>query len=126
MKLELKHYSAYLPYNLNLFDTFSNKKFSRVLCGVSLDYLISSDNQNIKPILRPLSDLTKEIQILENYKTFYEHLYDSFSEDGFDFQYLETSPLKFPYEVVQKLLEWKFDIYGLIENNLAIDINTLK
>ena len=24
-----------------------------------------------------------------------------------------------------KLLEWHFDIYGLIENGLAIDINTL-
>lgn len=30
------------------------------------------------------------------------------------------------FEEVQKLLEWHFDVFGLIENGLAIDINTLE
>jgi len=30
------------------------------------------------------------------------------------------------YDLFQKLLEWHFDIFNLIPNNLAIDINTLK
>ena len=30
------------------------------------------------------------------------------------------------YWLVQKLIEWHFDIFGLIEKGLAIDINTLK
>ena len=30
-----------------------------------------------------------------------------------------------PYAIVSKLLEWHFDIDGLIEKGLAIDINTL-
>lgn len=30
------------------------------------------------------------------------------------------------YWLVQKLFEWHFDVFGLIENNLAIDINTLE
>jgi hypothetical protein len=31
-----------------------------------------------------------------------------------------------PNWTVEKLLEWHFDIYGLIEAGLAIDINTLE
>lgn len=30
------------------------------------------------------------------------------------------------YQEVQKLLEWHFDVFGLIEQGLAIDINTLE
>ena len=30
------------------------------------------------------------------------------------------------YEMFQKLFEWHFDVFGLIERNLAIDINTTK
>ena len=30
------------------------------------------------------------------------------------------------YQEVQKLLEWHFDVFGLIEQGLAIDINTIK
>jgi hypothetical protein len=48
-----------------------------------------------------------------------------------DFDWLITSVnpqelvMKNNYEDILKLLEWKFDIFGLIENDLAIDINTL-
>ena len=31
-----------------------------------------------------------------------------------------------PYGFVLNLLEWHFDVFGLIEKGLAIDINTLK
>ena len=30
-----------------------------------------------------------------------------------------------PYGVVEKLLEWHFDIFGLLEKGLAVDINTI-
>lgn len=30
------------------------------------------------------------------------------------------------YLLMQKLIEWHFDVFGLIEKGLAIDINTLK
>ena len=29
------------------------------------------------------------------------------------------------YGLVSKLIEWHFDVFGLIEKGLAIDINTL-
>ena len=31
-----------------------------------------------------------------------------------------------PYEIVNKLLEWHFDIDGLIQDELAIDVNKLE
>lgn len=84
----------------------------------------------IKPILRPLSDLTKEIEA--NGEKFVPIVYFEKFNTQIDFvkeikvlqndiRWLSTTS----YLVVEKLLEWHFDIYGLIENNLAIDINTL-
>lgn len=34
--------------------------------------------------------------------------------------------LTLPYYIIEKLFEWHFDVFGLIEQGLAIDINTLK
>ena len=56
-----------------------------------------------------------------------------YSEDvfGIDFEKYDNGndkmlyELPFTYDCFQKLLEWHFDIFGLIENGLAIDINTL-
>ena len=136
MKLELKHIAPYLPYGLkclndNLPDT-----------NITIDELIGISNHivwsgifskkhgsthvpicGIKPILRPLSDLTKEIE--ENGEKFVPQKKLS----HLDLEWLIKSDnliMKTNYEDVLLLLEWHFDIYNLIPNNLAIDINTLK
>lgn len=46
--------------------------------------------------------------------------YKTFDFDGEDWQ-----PSFNQLAIFNKLFEWHFDVYGLIENNLAIDINTL-
>ena len=97
----------------------------------------------IKPILRPLSDLTKEIEVngekfvpIERMKRYML----------VDFKYIDNSGVQsvhFPkgnicitsinYEIADecplgfytKLLEWHFDVFGLIESGLAINKNTL-
>lgn len=81
--------------------------------------------RDIKPILRPLSDLTKEIT--HNGETFVpieelnyrcgdcETLTDTMSV---------TTNTK--YGIVKRLFEWHFDVFGLIESGEAIDINTLE
>ncbi len=55
---------------------------------------------------------------------FYIESYDS----GYRFDYASTDYLIVPnqLEMFQKLYEWHFDIFGLIEAGLAIDINTIK
>jgi len=69
-KLELKHLSAYLPYRLKV----SNNSFPddiNIITGLRDEkYFIDiqskyayGDIENCKPILRPLSDITKEIEV---------------------------------------------------------------
>jgi hypothetical protein len=131
MKLELKHLSAYLPYRLNTTyrlseviniclkkDEIRNKELN----GNTFDFVL----RYCKPILRPLSDLTKEIEV--NKEKFIPINYNSFKHDKesiieFKNNFYHYKSIKFG--VIERLLEWHFDIFGLIENDLAIDINTL-
>ncbi len=139
MKLESKYLAGYLPYELRI----KNKTTDMPLTGAYLDELndpLFGFDDTFKPILHPLSDLTKEIEVngkkfvpieVLNNMLFTKHskleYYDSefcngailFSTNIKGFNILSMN------EKIQKLYEWHFDIYGLIENGLAIDINTL-
>lgn len=83
------------------------------------------------PILHPLSDLTKEIEhngdiftpcdwIINKYPTLYLHLQVQRLIE--DINWLNQCDFMF----IKHLLEWHFDIAGLIEKGEAIDVNTLK
>jgi len=133
MKLELKHLSGYLPYGLEMYweDNQYRPQESWELKYESVDFVLNNQN---KPILRPLSDLTKEIEV--NGEKFVP-LIELLRLSNFDVSRMKTKE-QLEYEDVfcnmdfisfkdaQKLLEWHFDIYNLIENNLAIDKNTIK
>jgi hypothetical protein len=132
MKLELKHLAGYLPYGLKIKTTFGWDTMQTLndYC-VNIDfedvhYYDSLETTDFKPILLPLSDLTKEIDV--NGKKFVPLYYNAFREDKdfiIEFQngFLHHNAIK--YGIINKLLEWHFDIYGLIDAGLAIDINTL-
>ena len=93
---------------------------------------------NVKPICRPLSDLTKPIEHngekfvpIESLKDVFMLEWCDLFDDSID-AILEFAKYKnfkkieyLPFCIVQKLVEWKFDIAGLIEKGEAIDINTL-
>lgn len=85
-----------------------------------------------KPILRTLSDLTKEIEHkgekfvpideLNNIGDDECNRYnDYFSEENIS----DVNWLLEPFIIFQKLIEWHFDIANLIPVGEAIDINTL-
>ena len=132
MKLELKHLAAYLPYGLtglsieeNLgieiikgFSTYGKYNITSLITDVD-----DIDITLFKPILRPLSDLKKEIEV--NSEKFVPNLKMQwmFCSDFNYNQYILNGNLEF--RKMQDLLEWHFDIYGLIDAGLAIDINTL-
>ncbi len=79
---------------------------------------------NFKPILHPLSDLTKEID--HNGEKFVPVVEIMKIKDGGEWISVQYQPIKNnPYWVIEKLYEWHFDIHGLIGEGLAIDINTL-
>ena len=89
----------------------------------------------IKPILHPLSDLTKPIKVEEynDGKEFVpiEELSDNmlFIDNGLHiedyFLTSENAGIFDSYRIIQALFQWHFDVFGLIEKKLAIDINIL-
>ena len=69
MELQLKHLAPYLPYRLKVTKddwgrVFKMDNDGTTLNCIGIDYIL---NINAKPILRPLSDLTKEIEVNGGY-----------------------------------------------------------
>jgi hypothetical protein len=127
MELELKHLAAYWPYKLKCqyiysgnIGTISNiytigSCYDNDDIKISIDFYEAEHIWMFKPILRPLSDLTKEELINQGFSHHIDYL-----------THEKQDPLKAPYDMVQYLLSQHYDIFNLIPNNLAIDINTLK
>lgn len=123
MKLELKHLAPYLPYKVKILNGWGDIH--------TMNYTHLDDNGNngvifgIKPILRNLSDLTKEIE--HNGEKFVP--IDYFLGEDVDLveNAVQINDLSYlPYNIVQKLLEWNFDVFGLIEKGLAINYNDIE
>jgi hypothetical protein len=144
MKIQLKNLAPYLPYQLKFLYHGNIYKMRWINRFGDIDY----DSQNdfidafppnifnkeldlVKLILRPLSDLTREIEVNGDKFVPIERLFEVESSMDRHFNYLEIEQqskigMKYiSYGIVQKLFEWHFDVFGLIENDLAIDINTL-
>lgn len=132
-KLELKHLAAYLPYDLEVMSNLNMKGFlsfnydeKHHYSKLTIGYVLK---EQLKPILKPLSDLDKEMEC--NGKKFIpiEYFVDSENPSIQDDIYNTLSADKEPYYInyghAKKLLEWHFDIFGLIEKGLAVDKNTL-
>ena len=78
------------------------------------------------PILRPLSDITKEIEyggekFVPTVNLGWNTVPLSFSASN-----IKMAVDTLTIHEAQKLIEWHFDIAGLIEKGEAIDINTLE
>ena len=116
MKLELKHLAPYLPYGLKILSKYKNDVEGIVyLMGIeNIETIITHDSR--KPILRPLSDLT--IEFKDDFR---------FTERAITIhKYGLNHWLKgLRFDIVEFLFENHFDVFGLIEKGLAIDINTL-
>lgn len=150
MKLELKHLAPYLPYGLKV----TKENWIRIGTLVSwvtfedglqieLDYAITTQ---AKPILRPLSDLSRsgDDKILINEHTINMLISDLFNLEygafgcyknelsiilfgDSDLRYDQDKPISFDvfFAIQNELLKAHYDIFGLIDKGLAIDINDL-
>lgn len=127
MKIKLKHLAPYYPYELDIM--YDGQKwllhalFNTCVGLINetnddpLDGAVKAMYKSIKPILRPLSDLTKEQ-----------------FPDGSENQNVRWWEIKIEvgvlnslnYDSIQELLKEHYDIFGLIDKGLAIDINKLK
>lgn len=132
-KLELKHLVGYLPYKLKgvLSHPDIKNTSERFLTGRLLDYLTEYNCYVFKPILRPLSDIDNLTVDFSGHKDKFINRYFGFnSMMHYHKEYLKYGSAywnnRAPYCVVQWLFEYHFDIHGLIDAGLAIDINTIK
>ena len=143
MKLELKHLAPYLPYGL----PFESGYFLVGLCGSDPNkynqegfetrmMLMSHEidgrldweaHWNMdRPILRPLSEAINQYQELQGHESYCDAWEEWFSHlDDFEGKLGEANILACPYDLMQVLLEEHIDVFGLIPEGLAIDINTL-
>lgn len=83
-----------------------------------------------KPIMRPMSDVTKEIEVNGEKLVPLDLICEIYPVDIDEKGICSSSTDEFgilhlPYSVIKKLYEWHFDIHGLIEKGEAIDIDTL-
>lgn len=152
MKLGLKHIAPYLPYGLKIKRTLDGSVSelhslnigSRVLTtmGGNIKY------DHCKPILKPLYELTND-ELKEELFQYYQALgiditlvqYDSVNDNTFDMTLSVTYKLmgdvftdvlinrgstsETPKHIFDWLCEQNLDVFGLIDEDLAIDINTL-
>lgn len=119
MKLELKHYAAYLPHKLKYFD-ITQLPSVFVLDTETLDGVINDSDHigTIRFLLHPLSDLTKDE---------FSFIWDNETDLESIEQWIETPDFsnKFSFIFWQLLFENHFDLFRLIENSLAANINLL-
>ena len=175
MKLKLEHLAPYLPYSVQClcYDGEDDREPIDLWYCVSSYYSPNKIKRGLdplmgstwKPILRPLSDLAKEIEHngkkfvplfvlnqmrgvtspIKDYKferndsgsyqgidtsktheCFWGHNTFWFEEETISFYDNSKAGISPQLEMFQKLFKWHFDVFGLIKNGLAIDINTLK
>ena len=125
-------------------------------CFVGIFQNSELDINKIIPFLHPLSDLTKEIEVngekfipivellkLDNPQWLERHPNGRYSEIEYSqnevlanatFSFQATLSIHLHLKSlenerswkIEKLKEWHFDTFGLIDNGLAVDINTVK
>lgn len=164
-QLTIEHLAPYLPYMVQMYweDFKGDKLPSYTLKPEDIRQVLEFQN---KPILRPLSDLTKEIEhngeifipieligkLFIEKGGFYEGFFGwDLPTGGDDYQdyYLTIEqkeenlwmntwcgrPDENGYEIESHVLEytaffqlikWHFDVFGLIEKGLAINLNEVK
>lgn len=134
MKLTIEHLAPYLPYGLKIYEPVQELELVMDLSttyntkNIGLPFLFFGGSYRVEyglPILRPLGDLTFEQKDILNNKYDIQVLNE---EKAFMFRDIDgnTNPLEWDYKDVQKLFEWHFDVFGLIDQGLAIDINTIE
>ncbi len=140
--LELKHLAPYLPYNVMFCEKDEISETLQILNVKKLGEIMQDPLTTTCLILRPISDLTKEIEHNREKFVPLAKIREIFGGRplGFDgkcfYQLIQKSivrgnektevPMHFSQlDAFNLLFEWHFDLYGLIEKGLAININTL-
>ena len=125
MKLELKHLAAYLPFELKVLTKFNKIKTLKP-SDLETNYIFGK----FKLILKPISFLKKDKKLLDilakklsDVKT---SIYSFESSKMWILEVLkDENATALPFFLTEILLKNHFDIFGLIDAGLAVDINCL-
>jgi hypothetical protein len=112
--------SVYLPHTLQI-KSFEDDGNVTILQGKHIDkyYMRTFVRLKYKPILRPLTDLLKlEVQSQLGRHIKWGDIYNDYSGDNQAYQF-------WPYYIVNILIKNKFDVFNMIPDNEAIDLNSL-
>jgi len=134
MELKVEHLAPYLPYGLRLRYTREDSVIPEgIMTGVTTDYTETGTSivhiSRSRPLLRPLRMIDDEIT--HNGDTFVpidfiEDKYYSLSLHKECERLLEYEGYRWishmSYLLVLQLLEWHFDIFGLIDAGLADEL----
>ena len=128
-KITLNELAAYLPYGLKV----SKIHVLNVGKGIgSIPHMLTTKNNNYKPILRPIAEVENDIihngytlNVLDIMNRFWGVEWLGATEKFELHVYgrnIILSAEDLPYDLVQVLLSYHFDVFGLIEDNLAIPV----
>jgi len=121
-KLELKHLSSYLPYELECLDEKENKTFTLSLIDVKnktvndKSYMLNDCN-NIKPLLIPINLISSFDDIMGKFS---EYSWCQFKECVLDVGFNDGYEV-LGYKQAELCLKHHIDIFGLINKKLAIN-----
>lgn len=142
-KLELKHLVPYLPYGLKVETLDCNidyvgKRYDRLIgfhqwdkkeiyWSCLLEAGSRPDLKSVKPILRPLSDLkNKDLDYWIEFGTLIDEMHIDYLVDALINNTFYSKNIHDAFNIYNALFKMHFDVFGLIEQGLAIDINTLE
>lgn len=140
MELELKHLTPYLPYGLKLqyvvrekvekigiMKSISHNEDETHPTRVSISLMYNEEHiWMFKPLLKSLQKFEYDdiIQIKEhlglgNWCDAYDQYFDAWFDDVAN---VDKLILQAPYEIMQFFLECHFDVFGLIDAGLAVEL----
>lgn len=140
IELTIKHIAPYIPYGLKVI--YHDKEVG-LLNGLSdindydtiklaIDYKDLEHIWMFKPILRPMSDFEIDLSIRKDFDDLYymtmytdRDSYGSYEDCGEYFSKFQEIGL-IPKMVLDFMYENHLDVFGLIEQNLAISIHDLE
>lgn len=143
MELELKHIAPYLPYGLEMayrshktgiyeprgsLVGVTNRSFETHPVRLLIEGMDFEHIWMFKPILRPLHEFNDALEVedfigLGNSFDAYDEFFNSWVSDLAN---TDKLVLQAPQPIFNYFLANHFDVFGLIPQGLAVDINTLK
>jgi hypothetical protein len=134
-QLKPEHIAPYLPYEIKVKGKNSNEIAEVQSLSPNVNSLKLTNNpyyediENFVLVLRPLNYLIEEIEFdgekfkpifFWNENPVWNTIHMTLSTMA---QYKRDIGFMLPYFVHQKLFQWHFDVFGLIDEGLAVDYN---